>query len=105
MGNQLSHTLTNIFMRKVGEDTVTPHNLPFYERYVDYCFTKRKTNAPDNLFEKLNSYHPNIKFTVEENPDQILHAFSNHQEESFTTRVYQKPHNLHVNWKSAILER
>ena len=30
------------------------------------------TNAPDTLLENLNSYHPNIKFTVEENPDHFL---------------------------------
>ena len=30
------------------------------------------TNAPDTLLENLNSYHPNIKFTVEENPDHFV---------------------------------
>jgi len=64
MGNPLSPTLANIFMCKLEEDTVTPHNLPFYDWYVDDCFTKRNTNTPDNLLEKLNSYNPNIKFTA-----------------------------------------
>lgn len=105
MGNPLSPTLANIFMCKLEEDVVTPHNLPFYDRYVDDCFTKRKTNAPDNLLEKLNSYHPNIKFTVEENPDHFLDTSFNHQEGNFTTRVYQKPGKLQVHWKSAIPER
>ena len=72
MGNPLSPTLANIFMCKLEADVVTPLNLPFYNRYVDDCCTKRKANAPDILLENLNSYHPNIKFTVEENPDHIL---------------------------------
>ena len=59
MGNPLSPTLANIFICKLEEDVVTPHNFPFYERYVDDCFTKRKITAPDNLLVKLNSYHPN----------------------------------------------
>ena len=51
MGNSLSPTLANILMRKLEEDAVTPHNFPFYDRNVDDCFTKKKTNAPDNLLK------------------------------------------------------
>ena len=52
MGNPLSPTLANIFMCKLEEEVVTPHHLPFYDRYKDDCFTKRKTNAPENLPSK-----------------------------------------------------
>ena len=88
IGNPLSPTLANTFMCKLEEDVVTPHvhNLPFYDRHVEDCCTKRKTNAP----AKLNSYHLNIKFTVEENPDHFLDTTFNQQEGNFTTRVYQK---------------
>ena len=41
-----------------------PH---FYKRYVDGTYIQRKKNKPDSLFEKLNSYHPNMKFTIEKN--------------------------------------
>ena len=60
-------SLAKIFMCKL-EDVVTPQNLPFYDRYMDDCITKRKTNmnAPDTLLETLNSYHPR------ENPDHFL---------------------------------
>jgi len=105
MGNPLSPTLANIFMCKLEEDIVTPHNLPFYDWYADDCFTKRKTNTPDSLLEKLNSYNPNIKFTVEEHPDHFLDTSFNRQEVNFTTRVYQKPGKLQVHCKSAIPER
>ena len=80
----------------------TPLNLPFYNRYVDDCCTKRKANAPDILLENLNSYHPNIKFTVEENPDHFLDTSFTHQERHFITKVHQKPGKLQVHWKSAI---
>ena len=92
MGNPLSPTLANIFMCKLEADVVTPLNLPFYNRYVDDCCTKRKANALDILLENLNSYHPNIKFTVEENPDHFLD----------TAFTHQKPGKLQVHWKSAI---
>ena len=105
MGNPLSPTVANIFMCKLEEDVVTPCNLLFYDRYVDDCFTKRKANTPDNLLEMLNSYHPNIKFTVEENPDHFLDTSFSYQEANDTTKVYQKPGKLQVHWKSAIPER
>ena len=102
MGNPLSPTLANIFMCKLEADVVTPLNLPFYNRYVDDCCTKRKANAPDILLENLNSYHSNIKFTVEENPDHFLDTAFTHQEGNFITKVHQKPGKLQVHWKSAI---
>ena len=102
MGNPLSPTLANIFMCKLKADVVTPLNLPFYNRYVDDCCTKRKANAPDILLENLNSYHPNIKFTVEENPHHFLDTAFTHQEGNFITKVHHKPGKLQVHWKSAI---
>ena len=68
MGNPLSPVLANIFMAKLEADVVRPFNPPFYDRYVDDCFSKKKKNEPDALFERLNRYHPNIVFTVEETP-------------------------------------
>ena len=102
MRNPLSPFLANIFMCKLEEGVVTSRNLPFYDRHVDDCFTKRKTNAPDNLLDMLNSYHPNIKFTGEENPDHFLDTSFIHQEGNFTTKIYLIPGKLQVHWKSAI---
>ena len=105
MGNPLSPFLANIFMCKLEEGVVTPRNLPFYDRHLDDCLTKRKKNAPDNLLDMLNSYHPNIKFTEEENPDHFLDTSFIRQEGKFTTKVYLKPGKLQVHWKSAIPDR
>jgi len=40
--------------------------------HVDDCFSKKKKDKPVDLLELLNNYHPNIVFTVEENPDHFL---------------------------------
>jgi len=60
----------------------------------------------EQILPTIYYYHPNIKFTVEENPDNFLDTSFNHQEGNFTTRVYQKSGKLQVHyWKSAIPER
>jgi len=40
MGNPPSPVLSNIFMAKLEADVVQPFNPPFYDRYVDDCFSK-----------------------------------------------------------------
>ena len=67
MGGPLSKTFSDIFMNKLERDVVMPRNPPLYRRYVDDSFNRRKKNEPDELFEALNSYHPNIRYTIEEN--------------------------------------
>ena len=43
----------------------------FYRRVVDEIYTRRKLG--DNvLFNKLNSYHRNIKLTIKINPGKFL---------------------------------
>ena len=101
MGNPLSPVLANIFMAKLEADVVRPFNPPFYDRYVDDCFSKKKKDEPDALFERLNRYHPNIVnvFTVEENPGHFLDtAFS--YTNKFNCSVFKKPGKLPTHWKS-----
>ncbi|XP_068697638.1 uncharacterized protein [Montipora foliosa] len=97
MGNPLSPVLANIFMAKLEADVIRPLDPPFYDRYVDDCFSKKKKNEPDALFERLNRYHPNIVFTVEENPDHFLDtAFS--YTNKFNCSVFKKPGKLPTYW-------
>jgi len=51
------------FMAKLEADVVRPFNPPFYDQYIDVCFSKKKKGEPDALLERLNRYHPNIGFT------------------------------------------
>lgn len=46
----------------------------FYKRYIDNTYAKRKRDETDKLFDVLNSYYPNIKLIVEENPTKILNT-------------------------------
>ena len=39
---------------------------------MDDTYVKRKRNESDTLFDALNSYDPNIKFTLEQNPKRFL---------------------------------
>ena len=52
MGNPLSPVLANISMANLEADVVRPFNPPFYDRYVDDCFSLRKKDQPDVLFER-----------------------------------------------------
>ena len=52
-------------------DVVIPSKPIFYHRFVDHIYSRWKLG--DNvLFERLNSYHPNIKLTIEVNPSKFL---------------------------------
>ena len=44
----------------------------FCKRYVDDIYSQRKKSCDDELCEKHNSYHPNIKLTVESEPNKFL---------------------------------
>ena len=71
-----SPVLANIFMSKLEDDIVTPNAPALYHRYIDDCIAKRKKGQPDEHLEQLKSYHPNIKFTVEDNPNHFLDTVS-----------------------------
>lgn len=56
---------------------------------------------PDDLLEHLNSHHPTIVFTVEENPDHFLDTSFTYVNK-FNCKVYKKPGKLPTHWKSEI---
>ena len=72
MGSPISVVFSDLYVSKMKEDIVAPMKPLFYKRYVDGIFIRRKKNEPDSLFEKLNSSHTNIKFTIEKNPTKFL---------------------------------
>ena len=55
-----------------GKDIVKAANPIFYKRYIDDTYVRRKKHETDKLFIDLNSYHENIKLTLEINPDKFL---------------------------------
>ena len=76
MGGPISVVFAHIFMCKMEDDVVPPIKPLFYKRYVDDTYVRRKKNTKDELFEKLNTYHRNIKLTTEENPTKFLDSYS-----------------------------
>ena len=72
MGGPISVVFADIYMCKMEDDVVAPIKAIFYKRYVDDTYIRRKKNTKDKLFEKLNTYHDNIKFTIKENPTKFL---------------------------------
>ena len=85
-------------------DVVRPSNPPFYTIYFDDIFSKRKQDEPDHLLDQLNNYHPNIQFTVEENPDHFLDTAFSYEKlnNKFNRRVYRKPGKYPVHWSSQV---
>ena len=87
------------------EDIAAPVKPHFYKRYVDDMYIRRKTNEPDSLFEKQNSYHPNIKLTTEKKPTKFLDTKIIRRGCELETKVYNRYKKPPVHWSSKILTR
>jgi len=48
----------------------------FYKRFVADIITRRKKDAPDELYQFLYKYHPNIKLTCEITPEKLIQRSS-----------------------------
>ena len=72
MGGPLTVIFSDTYMMKLENDIVVPLKSNFYRRYVDDMFNRRKVDASGILFEKVNNYHPKIKFTIELNSKKFL---------------------------------
>ena len=83
-----------------GEDVVKPLKPIFYKRYVDDTYVKRKRNEANTLFDELNSYHPNIKFTLEQNPKRFL--VTQIIKENNQIKVFVKGSMYPVHWSSKV---
>ena len=107
MGVAISVIMSGIHMNRVEKERVVPLKPKFYKRYVDDTITKRKKNTDiDELFQNMNSHHPNIKLTVETNPTRFLEtASSKNLDGSVTTKVFRKPVKLPTFWNSQIPKR
>ena len=72
------------------DDVVAPLKPMLYKQYVDDTFVRRKKNTTDELFEKLNTYHDNIKLTIEENPTKFQDTEIVRHNSAIITKVYTK---------------
>ena len=103
MGGPLSVVFADIFMTKLELDALQPPRIPvFYKRYVDDIITRRLKNAPDQLFNYLNNYHPRIKLTVEINPVKFLDTKIICENGTCKTEVFRKETKITPHWSSAV---
>ena len=86
----ISVVFSDIYMSKMEEDAVKPLKPIFYKRYVQDTYVKRKRNESDTLYDALNSYHPNIKFTLEQNPKRFLDIQIIKENNQIKTQVFVK---------------
>ena len=71
MGGPLSVTFSDIYMVKMENDVVIPSKTIFYRIFADDIYSRPKLG--DNvLLDRLNSYHTNIKLTMEVNSSMFL---------------------------------
>ena len=102
MAGHISVVFSDIYMCKTEEDVVKPLKPTFYKRYVDDTYVKRKCNEVDTLFDELNSYHPNIKFTLEQNPKKFLDTQIIKENNQIKTQVFVKTSMYPVHWSSKV---
>ena len=77
----------------------------FYKRFVGDVYSRRKKGIHDKLYERLNNYHPNIKLTVEINPNKFLDTEVIENEGVNEMKAYRKTTKLIVHWASNISKR
>ena len=69
---------------------------------MDDTYFKRKRNETNTPFDVLKSYHPNIKFTLEQNPKRFLDTQIIKDVNKIKTQVFVKK-SMYVVLESAIL--
>ena len=89
-------------MNKMERDVVFPLKPKFYQRFVDDIYRRRKRNEPDELFNKMISYHPNIKFTIEISPKKLLDTKIFRNSDQVQCFMYQKENKQPIHWNSAV---
>ena len=101
MGGTFSVVLSDCFMNKMEKDVVIPLKPKFYKRFVDDIHRRRKRNEPDELFDKISSYHPNIKLTIDISPKKFLDTKILRTSNQIQCFMYQKKNKKPIHWNSA----
>ena len=93
MGACLGPVLANIILTELEKDIVKPlinnGTLKFYIRYVDDTLVLVKRKDLEHVRNQLNSFHPNLKFTVDDFPDGNIH-FLDLLIKGHSTSIYYK---------------
>lgn len=96
MGNSISGFLADMVMEDLEETSLSklPFNIPFYKRYVDDIIVAVPDNGSEIIMKQFNSYHKNLKFTVEEEINASINfldmSLHRKNDGSIETTWYQK---------------
>ena len=104
MGGPLSVTFSNSYMVKMKNNVVIPFKPIFYRRFVDDIYSRRKLGG-NVLFDRLNSYYPDIKLTIEVNPSKFLDTKLTNINGTYKFNVYRKNTKLPSPWTSKTPKR
>ena len=107
MGSPLGPVFTNIFMVELEQNIIPTlsKDVSLWKRYVDDTICFVNSNCINHVLELLNSFHSNVKFTIEiekENKIASLDILLIRNKDLVNTTVYRKKTNtdLYINWKS-----
>ena len=101
MGSPLSVDISGVFMTKLEKEVVYPETPILFKRYVDDVFRRKKKGEEDTLLEKLNDYHPKIKFTVERNLTKFLDTKLELKDKIYKTSV-SRNRKIPTHWSTKI---
>ena len=94
MGASLGPVLANIILTELEKVVVKPlidsGMLKFYIRYVDDTLVLMKRSDLDHVLRKLNSFHRNLKFTVDDFSDSNVHFLDLLIKKKFYRRLLQR---------------
>ena len=102
MRGTLSVVLSYCFMNKMERNAAIPFKPKFYKRLVDDIYRRRKRNEPDELFDRMNSYHPNIKLAIEISPQKFLDTKILKTSNQVQCFIYQKENKQPIHWNSTV---
>ena len=100
MAYSLFTAVVTIFMTKNWKRTMLNPKTPQFMSPMSMTVSLRNqnTNQISDFLAQINKYHPNMVFTVEQNPDTAFTTTNG----NFNRREYQKPGKLPTHWKSQI---
>ena len=102
MGGPLSVIFSDIYITKTEREVVNQSEPKFQKRFVGDTINRRNKNEPDDLFQKLNNNHPNMKYTVEVKPEIFLDTKTVYSNDVITTEVKRNDRKLPVHWSSKV---
>jgi hypothetical protein len=107
MGSPISPIVAELYLQKLEMDLVKNNrDILFWRRYVDDTFAIVRTRKKTFIMNRLNSYHPSIQFTIEEEKDGKLPfldiMFYDKPDHSLGHHIHRKDThtNHYLNYKS-----